>query len=80
MQAYLFGYQIHTAGWARGAQDDGDISPVQILQTIEGAGHNLMPGVQQGSINVQENDRIGTHPIAPPPLLFALSLNKYLSI
>ena len=65
-QSYLFGYQIH-ALWGPGrTQDDRNIPALQILQMALRAGHDLVLGVEQRSVNVQKNSRICTHLIAPP--------------
>ena len=71
----LFGYPLHTLRRTGRTEDDGNAPVLQVFQVIFGAGHNLMPGVQQGTVNVQEYSRICTHRTDPPPL----SLLPYVS-
>ena len=80
MQFNLSGNQIDAPRRTGGAQDNGNAPSVQVFQAIAGARHDLVSGVQQGSVYVQENDRIRTHPIAPPPPSIPSVAYKYLSI
>ena len=67
VHAYLLSHQPHTLRRPGRTQNDRNPPPLQIPQVTLGTGHNPVSGVQQRSVNIQENSRIRTHPVTPPP-------------
>lgn len=65
VKSYLLHHHLHTAGGAGGAEDDGDSLLLQMMQQQFGVLGNLVLGIYQGSVNIQQDDGIGIHGFTP---------------